>query len=76
MFVGRRLTLARRLAEMRKNELAEHIGKTPTAIASYEAGKSRPSAPTVARLCIATELNSPGVRPPSATKSFRTLSHC
>ncbi len=53
MFVGSRLTLARQLAGMKKNELAESIGKTPTAIASYEAGRSRPAASTVARLCIA-----------------------
>lgn len=52
LFVGQRLTLARHLAGMRKNELAEQIGKTPTAIASYESGRSRPAAPTVARLCI------------------------
>ena len=53
MFVGSRLTLARHLAGMRKNELAESIDKTPTAIAAYEAGRSRPAASTVARLCIA-----------------------
>ena len=53
LFSGHRLTLARHLAGMRKNELAEHVGKTPTAIASYEAGRSRPVAATVARLCIA-----------------------
>ena len=52
-FVGRRLMLARHLAGMRKNELADHIDKTPTAVASYEAGRSRPAAATVARLCIA-----------------------
>ncbi|MGH3204125.1 MAG: helix-turn-helix domain-containing protein [Streptosporangiaceae bacterium] len=53
LFAGQRLTLARHLAGMRKNELAEHIGKTPTAIASYEAGRSRPAAATVAQLCMA-----------------------
>jgi Zn-dependent peptidase ImmA (M78 family)/transcriptional regulator with XRE-family HTH domain len=53
LFVGSRLTLARHLAGMRKNELAESIGKTPTAVASYETGRSRPAAATVAKLCIA-----------------------
>lgn len=52
LFAGQRLMLARHLAGMRKNELAEHIGKTPTAIASYEAGRSRPAAATVAQLCM------------------------
>lgn len=53
LFVGSRLALARHLAGMRKNELAEKINKTPTAIASYEVGRSRPSPSTVAELCIA-----------------------
>lgn len=53
LFAGSRLTLARHLAGMRKNELAESVDKTPTAIASYEVGRSRPAAATVARLCIA-----------------------
>ena len=58
LFNGRRLTLARHLAGMRKNELADHIGKTPTAVASYEIGRSRPASATVARLCVAL-----GVKP-------------
>ncbi|NIZ90138.1 XRE family transcriptional regulator [Kineococcus rubinsiae] len=53
MFDGERLTLARHLAGLRKNALAEAIGKTPTAIASYENGTKRPSGGTVAQLCLA-----------------------
>jgi Zn-dependent peptidase ImmA (M78 family)/transcriptional regulator with XRE-family HTH domain len=53
LFVGSRLTLARHLAGLRKNELADRINKTPTAIAAYESGRTRPSAATVAALCIA-----------------------
>ncbi|RQX00503.1 helix-turn-helix domain-containing protein [Micromonospora inaquosa] len=51
-FSGRRLTLARKLAGLRKNALAERIGKTPTAVASYENGTKRPAAATVAKLAL------------------------
>ena len=71
LFVGSRLTLARHLAGMRKNELAESVDKTPTAIAAYEIGRSRPAAATVAKLCIALGvepsffLATPGTEPSS-----------
>lgn len=53
LFDGERLTLARQLAGLRKNGLAEAVGKTPTAIAAYESGSMRPATQTVARLCLA-----------------------
>ncbi|MEK2491366.1 XRE family transcriptional regulator [Kitasatospora purpeofusca] len=52
LFDGRRLRLARQLAGLRKNALAAMIGKTPTAVASYENGSKRPAAATVAQLCL------------------------
>ncbi|WP_084724677.1 helix-turn-helix domain-containing protein [Streptacidiphilus melanogenes] len=52
LFDGRRLRLARQLAGLRKNALAAMIGKTPTAVASYENGTKRPAAATVAQLCL------------------------
>lgn len=52
LFNGRRLTLARQVAGLRKNALAEKIGKTPTAIASYENGSKRPAPSTVAELSL------------------------
>ena len=52
-FDGGRLTLARHLAGLRKNALAHRVGKTPTAIAGYESGNTRPSAATVAQLSLA-----------------------
>lgn len=51
-FDGSRLMLARQLAGLRKNALAEAIGKSPTAIAAFENGTKRPSASTVAELAI------------------------
>jgi Zn-dependent peptidase ImmA (M78 family)/transcriptional regulator with XRE-family HTH domain len=53
LFDGSRLTLARHLAGVRKNGLAEQIAKSATAIASYESGHKRPAAPTVAQLALA-----------------------
>ncbi|MDP9396642.1 MAG: ImmA/IrrE family metallo-endopeptidase [Actinomycetota bacterium] len=38
---------------MRKNALAEAIGKTPTAVAAYESGAKRPAPATVATLALA-----------------------
>lgn len=52
LFDGERLTLARHLAGLRKNGLAEAVGKTPTAIAAYENGSKRPAPQTVAQLCL------------------------
>jgi len=46
------LTIARQLAGLRKNALAERIGKTPTAVAGYETGIKRPAAATVAQLAL------------------------
>ena len=40
-FDGTRLTLARHLAGLRKNALAELVDKTPTAIASFHSRMKR-----------------------------------
>ncbi|MFE5941137.1 helix-turn-helix domain-containing protein [Streptomyces sp. NPDC056480] len=53
LFDGRRLRLARQLAGLRKNGLADKVGKTPTAIASYEKNTKRPAPTTVAQLSLA-----------------------
>lgn len=64
-FDGERLTVARHLAGLRKNELAERIDKSPTAVAAYENGSKRPAAATVAQLSVALgvepEFFAPGV---------------
>lgn len=52
-FSGDRLKLARQLAGLRKVDLAALIDKTPTAIASYESGRTRPAPKTVAELSVA-----------------------
>jgi Zn-dependent peptidase ImmA (M78 family)/transcriptional regulator with XRE-family HTH domain len=53
LFASDRLTLARRLRGMRKNQLAQAVATTPTAIGQYEAGVHRPSEKTLSRLAIA-----------------------
>ena len=56
LFNGRRLTLARQVAGLRKNGLADLIGKTPTAVAGYENGSKRPASATVAQLALALKV--------------------
>jgi Zn-dependent peptidase ImmA (M78 family)/transcriptional regulator with XRE-family HTH domain len=53
LFAPERLTLARRLRGLRKNQLAAAVETTPTAIGQYEAGVHRPSARTLSRLAMA-----------------------
>jgi Zn-dependent peptidase ImmA (M78 family)/transcriptional regulator with XRE-family HTH domain len=53
LFDCERLTLARRLRGLRKNQLADAVGTTPKAIGRYEAGVQRPEEPTVRRMAIA-----------------------
>jgi Zn-dependent peptidase ImmA (M78 family)/transcriptional regulator with XRE-family HTH domain len=52
LFDGARLTLARHLAGLRKSDLAGLIGKSATAVAAWESGVKRPTAPTVAQLAL------------------------
>jgi Zn-dependent peptidase ImmA (M78 family)/transcriptional regulator with XRE-family HTH domain len=52
LFAPERLTLARRLRGLRKNQLATAVGATPTAIGQYEAGVHRPSEQALSRLAI------------------------
>ncbi|MEU0528983.1 XRE family transcriptional regulator [Amycolatopsis tolypomycina] len=56
-FDGGRLTLARQLAGLRKNGLADRIHKTPTAVAAYESGLKRPAAATIAALALALDVS-------------------
>lgn len=51
-FDGARLTMARHLAGLRKSDLASLINMSPTAVAAWESGAKRPTAPTVALLAL------------------------
>jgi Zn-dependent peptidase ImmA (M78 family)/transcriptional regulator with XRE-family HTH domain len=80
LFDGSRLTLARHLAGLRKNELAAVIGKSATAVAAWETGAKRPAPATVAELALGLSV-APGffaVRPDdvaavSTPPHFRSL---
>jgi Zn-dependent peptidase ImmA (M78 family)/transcriptional regulator with XRE-family HTH domain len=79
-FDGARLTLARRLAGLRKSDLAGLVDKSPTAVAAWESGAKRPTAASVAKLALSLSVE-PGffaVRPDdvaalSSTPHFRSL---
>ncbi len=80
LFDGRRLTLARQLAGLRKNALAAQIDKSPTAVAAYERNSKRPAPATVAQLCLTLGVDPsfflPGAQRPEAGSSvphFRSL---
>lgn len=79
-FDGARLTLARQLAGLRKNELADQINRSATAVAAWENGVKRPTPANVAQLALALSVE-PGffsARPEdgstvSITPHFRSL---
>ncbi|TFE38339.1 ImmA/IrrE family metallo-endopeptidase [Streptomyces sp. ICN441] len=80
LFDGRRLTLARQLAGLRKNALATKIDKSPTAVAAYENNTKRPAPATVAQLCLTLGVDPgfflPGPHQPAVNNSvphFRSL---
>jgi len=80
LFDGSRLTLARHLAGLRKNDLARLVDKSATAVTAWESGAKRPTAATVAQLALSLSVD-PGffaARPDdiaalSTTPHFRSL---
>jgi Zn-dependent peptidase ImmA (M78 family)/transcriptional regulator with XRE-family HTH domain len=52
-FEGARLTLARELRGITRAELAERIGKTPSAVSQFEGGRSKPDPRTLAGISLA-----------------------
>lgn len=52
LFDGARLTMARKLAGLRKADLAVDVDMSATAVTSWESGAKRPTAPTVAKLSL------------------------
>ena len=53
LFTSARLTLARELRGLTKAELAERVGKTPSAVSQFEADRARPDPQTLAALALA-----------------------
>jgi len=52
VFDGARLTLARKLAGLRKSDVAALVDKSSTAVAGWESGAKRPTAAAVAQLAL------------------------
>ncbi|WP_051451939.1 helix-turn-helix domain-containing protein [Actinospica robiniae] len=76
LFDGSRLTLARQLAGLRKNELAARVDKSPTAVAAFESNAKRPTASTVAQLALGLSVDPAffAVRPEDVTV-LKTTAH-
>lgn len=53
LFNPARLTLARELRGLTKAELAERVGKSPSAVSQFEMGRHRPDSRTIASLALA-----------------------
>ncbi|MQY05799.1 XRE family transcriptional regulator [Actinomadura macrotermitis] len=78
LFDCERLTLARRLRGLRKNQLAQAVGTTPAAIGRYEAGVQPPPERVLSRLAFAlgvpVEFFGPGRAPVALDAAhFRSL---
>lgn len=76
-FNGRRLTMARQLAGLRKAHLAELIGMSPASVTGWESGARQPNRATVAKLALALRVDPQlfaGGFPPRVEKPhFRSL---
>lgn len=55
-FNGRRLTMARQLAGLRKARLAELIAMSPASVTGWESGAKQPNRATVAKLALALKV--------------------
>lgn len=53
LFVRERLTIARELRGLTKQDLAEKIGKTPSAITQFEGGQAHPDGKTLGMMALA-----------------------
>lgn len=79
VFDGARLTLARQLSGLKKVQLAQLVGMTPASVAAWENGQKKPNSSTIARLCMALQVEprffapGPTQGPPPASPHFRSL---
>lgn len=79
IFDGERLALARQLAGLKKTELAQLIDMSPASVTAWENGQKKPSSATVARLCMALQVEpqffapSPSHSAATAPPHFRSL---
>ena len=57
LFVRERLTVARELRGLTKQQLADKVGKTPSAITQFEGGQARPDGRTLGMLALALRVS-------------------
>lgn len=57
LFVRERLTIARELRGLTKQQLADKIGKTPSAVTQFESGHARPDGRTLGMLALALRVS-------------------
>lgn len=78
IFEGERLALARQLAGLKKVQLAQLIDMSPASVTAWENGQKKPNRATIARLCMALQVEpqffGPGSsRSAAAPPHFRSL---
>lgn len=56
IFEGERLLLARQLSGLKKVQLAQLVGMSPASVTAWESGQKKPSSATIARLCMALQV--------------------
>ncbi len=57
MFIRERLTIARELRGLTKQQLADKVGKTPSAITQFESGHANPDGKTIGMLALALRVS-------------------
>lgn len=78
LFDAERLTVARELRGLTRQDLAEKIGKTPSAVSQFESGRARPDGQTVGRLMLALGMPASffAKTPDAAPFALIPLDHC
>lgn len=75
MFDGKRLTLARELAGLKRIQLAELIDMSPASVSAWESGLKKPNGSTVARLSVALQVEPQFFAATSGLPMFATVPH-
>lgn len=73
LFDPDRLTIARELRGLTKQELAEKIGRTPSAVSQFESGRARPDGQSVGRLMLALSVPASFFAKMSDSHAMRTI---
>jgi len=75
VFDATRLTLARQLAGLKKNQLADLVDMTPASVSAWENGTKKPSAAAVGKLAMALQVQPAFFTPPDETTLMPSPPH-